>query len=125
MVQLVWKASCFPMFNYMLNMELPYGAAVSLLREMKTCAHKNLHLNVHNRRFIIAKCRSNPNIHQLINKCYRCAMDFLVAQMIKCLPIMRETQVQCLGREGLLEKEMVTHSSVLAWKIPWTEEPGR
>ena len=75
-VQLVWKASCFPMFNSVLNMELPYDAAVSLLREMKTCPHKNLHLNVHNRRFIIAKCRSNPNIHQLINNCYRCAMDF-------------------------------------------------
>ena len=48
-----------------------------------------------------------------------------MAQMIKRLPIMQETQVQFLGQKGLLEKEMVTHSSVLAWKIPWTEEPGR
>ena len=38
---------------------------------------------------------------------------------------MRETQVQSLGQEDPLEKEMVTHSSILAWKIPWTEEPGR
>ena len=38
---------------------------------------------------------------------------------------MQETLVQSLGREDLLEKEMATHSSVLAWKIPWTEEPGR
>ena len=38
---------------------------------------------------------------------------------------MRETQVQSLGREDLLEKEMATHSSILAWKIPWTEKPGR
>ena len=38
---------------------------------------------------------------------------------------MQETQVQTLGREDLLEKEMVTHSSILAWKIPWMEEPGR
>ena len=38
---------------------------------------------------------------------------------------MRETQVQSLGQEDLLEKEMATHSSILAWKIPWTEEPGR
>ena len=38
---------------------------------------------------------------------------------------MQETQVQSLGREALLEKEMATHSSILAWKIPWTEEPGR
>ena len=40
------------------------------------------------------------------------------------LPITRETWVQSLGREDLLEKEMATHSSTLAWKIPWTEEPG-
>ena len=48
----------------------------------------------------------------------------MVAQTVKCLPTMRETLVQFLGREDLLEKEMVTHSSILAWKIPWTEEPG-
>ena len=44
--------------------------------------------------------------------------------MIKHLPTMQETQVQSLGLEYLLEKEMATHSSVLSWKIPWTEEPG-
>ena len=49
----------------------------------------------------------------------------LVAQMVKHLPTMQETQVQSLGWEDLLEKEMATHSSILAWKIPWTEEPGR
>ena len=49
----------------------------------------------------------------------------LVAQMVKHLPAMRETQVQSLGQENLLEKETATHSSTLAWKIPWTEEPGR
>ena len=49
----------------------------------------------------------------------------LVAQMVKCLPTMRETRVQSLGWEDLLEKAMATHSSILAWKIPWTEEPGR
>ena len=49
----------------------------------------------------------------------------LVAQMVKCLPTMRETQVQTLGQEDLLEKEMPTHFSILAWKIPWREEPGR
>ena len=47
-----------------------------------------------------------------------------VAQMVKRLPTMRETRVRSLGREDLLEKEMVTHSSILAWKIPWTEELG-
>ena len=49
----------------------------------------------------------------------------LVAQMVKHLPTMQETRVQSLGWEDLLEKEMATHSSILAWKIPWTEEPGR
>ena len=51
-------------------------------------------------------------------------MDFLVAQMVKRLPTMWETWVQSLGREDFLEKEMATHSSILAWKIPWMEEPG-
>ena len=49
----------------------------------------------------------------------------LVAQTVKRLSTMRETQVQALGWEDPLEKEMVVHSSTIAWKIPWTEEPGR
>ena len=49
----------------------------------------------------------------------------LVAQMVKRLCTMRETWVQSLGREDLLKKGMAPHSSTLAWKIPWTEEPGR
>ena len=48
-----------------------------------------------------------------------------VAQTVERLPTMRETWVQSLGQEDLLEKEMATHSTILAWKIPWTEEPGR
>ena len=48
-----------------------------------------------------------------------------MVQMVKHLPRMQETWVQSLGWEDLLEKEMATHSSILAWKIPWTEEPGR
>ena len=47
-----------------------------------------------------------------------------MAQMVKHLPTIQETQVQFLGREDLLEKEIATHSSILAWKIPWMEEPG-
>ena len=50
-------------------------------------------------------------------------MASLVAQMIKCLPAMWETQVRSPGGEDPLEKEMATYSSTLAWKIPWTEEP--
>ena len=49
----------------------------------------------------------------------------LVAQMVKNLPAMWETQVWSLGLAHPLEKEMATHSSILAWRIPWTEEPGR
>ena len=48
-----------------------------------------------------------------------------MAQTVKYLPTMQETQVQSLGWEDLLEKELATHSSILAWNIPWTEEPGR
>ena len=48
-----------------------------------------------------------------------------VAQMVKCLPTRWENRVQSLGREDPLEKEMATHSSILPWKITWTEEPGR
>ena len=51
-------------------------------------------------------------------------MTSLVAQRLKCLHAMRETWVRSLGQEDPLEKEMTTHSSVLAWRIPWTEEPG-
>ena len=47
-----------------------------------------------------------------------------MAQTVKCLPAMQETQVRSLGGEDPLEKEMATHSSILAWRIPGTEEPG-
>jgi len=48
-----------------------------------------------------------------------------VTQIVKNLPAMQETWVQSLGWEDCLEKGMATHSSILAWRIPWTEEPGR
>ena len=49
---------------------------------------------------------------------------YLVAQTVKRLPTMWEIRVQSLGQKDPLEKETATHSSILAWKIPWTEEPG-
>ena len=49
---------------------------------------------------------------------------YLVAQMVKNLPAIQGTWVRSLGREDLLEKAMATHSSIPAWRIPWTEEPG-
>jgi len=48
----------------------------------------------------------------------------LLAQVVKTLPAMQEIPAQSQGREDPLEKEMATHSSILAWRIPWTEEPG-
>ena len=48
----------------------------------------------------------------------------LIAQSVKNLPAMQETRVRFLGQEDPLEKEMATHSNILAWRIPWTEEPG-
>ena len=47
-----------------------------------------------------------------------------MAQTVKSLPAMQETQVGSLGRENTLEKEMATHSSILAWEVLWTEDPG-
>ena len=47
-----------------------------------------------------------------------------MAQLIKNLPTMQETRVRSLGQENALEKEMAAHSSILPWRIPWTEEPG-
>ena len=48
----------------------------------------------------------------------------LVGQTVKNLPVMQETKIQSLGWKDPLEKEMATHSTILAWRIPWTEEPG-
>ena len=69
------------------------------------------------------------NLNNLLNNVfdgvYRVSIwASLVAQRLKCLPAMRETWVQSLGQEDPLEKKMATHSSILAWRIPWMEEPG-
>ena len=75
-------------------------------------------------------CPFGGEITTVENVCvYRYLMDLirasLVAQRLKHLPAMRETWVQSLGQEDPLEKEMATHSSILAWRIPWREEPSR
>ena len=67
----------------------------------------------------------NPrNIECLWQKVYS-KWASLIAQLVKNLPAMQKTRVQFLGQEDPLEKEMATHSSILAWRIPWTEEPSR
>ena len=69
--------------------------------------------------------RTLENVSQLGEKlCLIMFADLHAVQMVKHLPTMRETRVQSLGQEDLLEREMPTHSSLHAWKIPWTEEPG-
>ena len=67
-----------------------------------------------------ALCVVNSEFEQTYNDMW----TSLVAQRVKHLPAMLETQLPSLGWEDPLEKEMATHSSTLAWKIPWTEEPG-
>ena len=56
---------------------------------------------------------------------YTLSMGFPGGSVIKNLPVMQEMWVRSLGQEDPLEKEMASHSRILAWKIPWTEEPGR
>ena len=68
------------------------------------------------------RCSSSPKVRGMqIND----EMTSLVAQTVKRLSKIRETWVQSLGQEDPLEKEMAIHSSTIAWKVPWTEEPGR
>ena len=68
---------------------------------------------------------SFPHSHSPIRSFYKPLKASLGAQIVKHLPATRETQVRFPGREDPLEKEMTIHSSTLAWKIPWTEEPDR
>ena len=65
-------------------------------------------------------CRETGIVTQIVNN----DGAMMVAQTVKNLPAMQETWVRSLGWEDLLEKEMATHSRILAWGIPWTDEPG-
>ena len=67
--------------------------------------------------FLLKACSELDEAHHVIGAS-------LVAQMVKNLLAMQETQARCLSWEDPLEKEMATHSSILTWRIPWTEEPG-
>ena len=69
-------------------------------------------------------CLGGPFIKNLLTLILDTSLASLVAQRVKRLPEMYETWVRSLGQEDPLEKEMATHSSTLAWKTPWTEEPG-
>ena len=63
-----------------------------------------------------------PGDHMVLAGIWDCFLPLLVAQTVKNLPAMQETQVQPLGQKDPLEKGLTTHSSILAWRIPWTEE---
>ena len=65
------------------------------------------------------------SLSAVVQPCKKCSLSILIAQLVKNLPVMQDTGVQFLGWEDPLEKEMTNHSSILAWRIPWTEEPGR
>ena len=73
--------------------------------------------------FFIQHLAVPPNVFMFVVPAF--SVTSLGAQMIKHLPTVWETRVQSLGQEDLLEKERATHSNILVWKIPWTEEPGR
>ena len=77
---------------------------------------------VYSRMAMVAKGKENSNhygsFHFLIQ-------DFPIAQMVKNLPARQETQVRSQGQKDILEKEMAIDSSILAWEIPWKEEPGQ
>ena len=69
--------------------------------------------------------KETQTIMYKMNKQHECNVQAsLLAQMVKNLPAIQKTQVWSLGKEDSLEKGMATHSSILAWRIPWTEEPG-
>ena len=74
--------------------------------------------------FLGSKITADGDCSNEIKRCLLVVAS-LLAQTVKRLPAMRETRVRFLGREDPLEKEMAIHSSTLAWKIPWTEEPDR
>ena len=90
------------------------ATVLGVAKELDTTEHKR-----HNMIDSLAQ-----NLRWLYNLSLKERGASLVAQRLKRLPTMRETWVRTLGWEDPLEKEMATHSSILAWRIPWTEEPG-
>ena len=104
---LFWRMLCFFMSEFF-SLCICYFSPHSLISFLVTSISKMLD-------------RTEPTCDCFLHSVYL----YQVAQMVKGLPTMWEPGVQSLGREDLLEKEMATHSSILAWKIPWTEEPGR
>ena len=72
----------------------------------------------------ILECYKATTLTTAINNCYESSYYFLIAQLVENLPAMQQTPVQYLGWEDHLEKEMAIQSTILAWRIPWTKQPG-
>ena len=92
------------------------------------CCHAQLCQSIQTVQNMHSSSRDQPQFIHLCtpgnNPLFSTKLASRVAQTVKNLPAMQETWVQVLGREDPLEEEMATHSSILAWRIPWTEEPG-
>ena len=96
---------CFPFFLFLIQQNKKLCFKIRALEKHSTGIKCEVYYEV----YLMFSCLSRAS---------------LVAQRLKHLPAMRETWVRSPGREDPLEKEMATHSSILAWRIPWTEEPG-
>ena len=114
----------FRLYYVMENFRFFFSFVCCFIYMSFVCPHflkkKNCHMPICVHLYMI------PNIPVVIFK-YHLSSHWvsLVAQMVKHLPAVRETRVWSLGWEDLLEKEMTTHSSILAWRIPWMEDSGR
>ena len=118
----------YPSIHLYLSMHLSFIYIMYALSMYLSSSHPSVHVSIIyqlslNSFIYLSKLSIYPSIYLSIYlSIYQTS---LVAEMVKCLPIMQETLVQSLGWEDLLEEEMATHSSILAWKIPWMEESGR
>ena len=113
-----------PSFSSILSSHHCIGYTVCLCTYLGICSHPSLNQFV----FLLFSSLMNSVNPQYVFTAYLNKLLLirasLVAQRVKRLPAMLETRVRSLGWEYPLEKEMATHSSILAWRIPWTEEPG-
>ena len=114
---LLSNLDCFHLLGYIPCVEPPGQCRIEPVRESIFVL-----LLILGKRHFIFHYKQEVSHEFFINALYQ---DALMAQTVKRLPTVRETRVQSLGWEDLLEKEMATHSSILAWKIPWMEEPAR
>ena len=115
-----WSAVISPSFRYLLHLFLMlisyiYGFPHSSVDKESTCNAGDPGS--------IPGSRRSPG--EGIGYPFQCSWASLVVQLVKNVPSMQETRIRPLGWEDPLEKGMATHSSILAWRIPWTEEPGR